>query len=734
MSTEIDTGEARRLNFDVRGMHCAACARTVEKTLAAQPGVGSVGVNFATERAAVECGPEVLPGALTAAVKEAGYELIERPSGGTQTGHGAHDHGIALGEEDDRTSLARRRFTLAALFTLPLVALGMLGSMDNWTRYAQWILATPVQFWAGGPFLLSAIRSARRLSSNMDTLIALGTIAAYGYSTYALVRGGELYFETGAVIITFLLLGKYFEHRSKSRASRAISALLELGAKDAIVVRPDGDVEVPIEAVSEGDVLRVKPGAKIPTDGVLVLGETSVDESMLTGEGVPVDKSPGDEVFGATVNTTGSVLVKATRVGADTALAQIAQLVEEAQTRKAPIERLADRISSVFVPAVILIALSTFTGWLVTGHSTESAVVAAVAVLIIACPCAMGLATPGAVMVGTGRGAQLGILIKGGDVLERSGAIDVVVLDKTGTITKGEPALTDVVAESHDGVGGESGLLRLAAAVESLSEHPIAQAVVTGARGRGLEVPPAREFRSSTGAGVAAAVEGRTIAVGRRSFVEGAASAEIAGAVEKLEADGKTVVWAADGNRIIGLVAVADTVKESASEAVRRLHALGLRTVLITGDNPTAAGAIARRVGIGDVLAEVDPGDKAERVRELQESGAKVAMVGDGINDAPALAQADLGIAIGTGADVAIEAADLTLVGGDPVLAAGAIELSRRTLRIIKQNLFWAFAYNVAAIPLAVLGVLNPMIAAAAMAFSSVSVVANALRLRRFDI
>ncbi|MGH2729501.1 MAG: copper-translocating P-type ATPase, partial [Actinomycetota bacterium] len=649
-------------------------------------------------------------------------------------GHGEHDHGISVQGEDERTATAWKLFVVAAVLSAPAMLLAMFGPMEDWVGWVQLALVTPVEFWAGRSFLISAWNQARHFSSNMDTLIALGTLAAYGYSVYSLFAGGDVYFETAGVIITFLLLGKYFEHRSKSRASMALRSLLELGAKDATVVRDSNEVGVPIEEVQVGDLLRVRPGEKIPTDGVIRGGETSVDESMLTGEPVPVDKRPGDEVFGATVNQSGSILVETTRVGAETALAQIARLVEEAQGRKAPIEHLADQVAGIFVPAVIVIAAATLAGWLATGHAAESSLLAAVAVLIIACPCAMGLATPAAVMVGSGRGAQLGILIKGGDVLERSGDLDVVVLDKTGTITKGEMELTDVVVDSVASIS-DTQLLALVGSIESLSEHPIGRALAAGARARGIGLRHVEGFESTTGMGVRGRVDGRDIAVGRRTaLADTTTSARLEAAAARLEAEGKTVVWAADDRRVLGVVAVADTLKPTARAAVDRLHSHGLETLLITGDNRVTAEAIAAQVGIEKVLAEVLPADKVAEIRRLQSGGKKVAMVGDGINDAPALAQADLGVAVGTGADVAIEAADLTLMSGDPLLAAGAIELARRTLAVIKENLFWAFAYNTAAIPLAALGLLDPMIAAAAMAFSSVSVVTNALRLKRFSV
>jgi cation-transporting ATPase V/Cu+-exporting ATPase len=721
-----ETGAAP-LVFDVKGMTCAACARRVEKTLASQPGVDEAGVNFALERASV-AGRDLDADELRAAIDRIGYELVRRDDEAvSHAGHDEHEHGIDVGKEDERTRLAFRRFLVAATLTVPVAALSMAGIMDEWARWLQFALVTPVEFWAGRPFLTSALKQARHRSTNMDTLIAVGTLAAFGYSVYSLFAGGDVYFETAGVIITFLLLGKYFEHRSKSRASSAIRKLLELGAKTAHVLRDGAEVETPIEDVVPGDLLRVRPGEKIPTDGRVIAGESAVDESMLTGEPVPVDKKPGDEVFGATINTSGALTIEATRVGSGTALAQIAKLVEDAQVRKAPVEHLADRVASIFVPVVMTIAVLVFAAWLATDHTFEGSLLAAIAVLIIACPCAMGLATPAAVMVGTGRGAQLGIVIKGGDVLERSGHLDTVVLDKTGTITKGAMTLTDVIAV--DGVD-ESELLRSAASVEVLSEHPIARAVVEGARDRGVDPATAEAFGSVTGVGVRGVVEGREVTVGRSPAAT--APQDLRQRAGELAGRGRTVMWVTLDRDVIGVLGVADDLKPTAAEAVRRLHDLGVETALLTGDNRATAEAIAERTGIDRVLAEVMPDEKVAEIRRLQAEGKRVAMVGDGINDAPALAQADLGVAIGTGSDVAIEAADLTLVGGDPVLASAAIDLSRRTLRTIKQNLFWAFAYNTAAIPLAAFGLLDPMISAAAMAFSSVSVVLNALRLRRF--
>ena len=714
--------------FSIGGMHCAACAVRNERTLLKLPGVRNASVNLGTRKARVEFDAgTVSEDALRQAVVNAGYEVLSEEA--------AANHRETARQE---VATARRRAFLAIALGAPVMALAMADISLPWSYLGRnvsvWLQATlssVVILGLGFEFHRGMAMQTRNLAANMDTLISLGTLAALFYSLWGLRTGhAHLYFETGAVIAALILLGRYFEARSRGQAGEAIEKLMELGAKSARLIEGDTERDIPIEQVKLGDVLLVRPGDKIPVDGMVTRGGSSVDEAMLTGESMPVGKAAGDTVFGATINLSGAFQMKATKIGEDTVLAQIVRMVSEAQGNKAPIQKLADRVSGIFVPIVLGIALATAIGWyLFTGDITQS-VVPAVAVLLIACPCSLGLATPTAIMVGTGVGAQRGILIKNGEALERAQNIDVVVLDKTGTITEGRPSVTQV-----QGIGGTPAdeVLRLAASLEKLSEHPLAQAVVRAASEKSLPSALVEDFANVAGKGVRGRIDNAALLVGNPRFMqeEGVALGGALAEIEAHQARAETVVVVARNGEPIGLLAIADTLKPDAKAAVAALRHDGIHTVMITGDNRATAEAIGRAVGIDQFFAEVLPQDKAAQVKRLQGEKRRVAFVGDGINDAPALAQADLGIAVGTGTDVAIEAANIVLVKGSPSKIIEALRLSRVTFRTIKQNLFWAFCYNIAAIPLAALGLLNPMIAAGAMALSSVSVVGNSLRIRR---
>jgi P-type Cu+ transporter len=758
MTSHSATGHLAEHQIDlaIEGMTCASCAARIEKRLNRIDGVAA-SVNFAAEKAkVVVAGGGPSPEDLIAQVEGAGYtaSVVERSSDRTATAVPSAA-GRANADEVDPTRSPRDRLLVSAALALPVVVVAMVPRFQF--EYWQWLsltLAAPVVIWGAAPFHRAAWANLRHGAATMDTLVSVGTLVAFAWSLYALFLGdagvpgtthgftlrpergmgdSQIYLEVAAGVTVFLLAGRYFEARAKRRSGAALRALLDLGAKDVAVLRDDGrEDRIPVDRLAVGDRFIVRPGEKVATDGVITDGTSAIDASLLTGESVPVEVGPGDDVTGATVNTGGRLVVRATRVGDDTALAQIARLVQDAQTGKAPVQRLADRVSAVFVPVVFVVAAATFGFWWTNSDDLASAFTAAVAVLVIACPCALGLATPTALLVGTGRGAQLGVLIKGPEILESTRRVDTVVLDKTGTVTTGQMTLLEVTTTGGTRIDE---VLRLIGSVEDASEHPVGRAIAAGARHRGVTLGEVESFANHQGLGVQGIVDGHAVIAGRPRFLADwslTVPDDLAAVQADAEAAGRTVVLAGwDGATRAALV-VADTVKDTSAGAVAGLRALGLRPVLLTGDNERAARAVAVQVGIDEVIFEVLPEDKVDVVRRLQDEGRVVAMVGDGVNDAAALVQADLGLAMGTGTDVAIEASDLTLVRGDLQAAVDAIRLSRRTLGTIKTNLFWAFAYNVAALPIAAAGLLNPMIAGAAMSLSSVFVVSNSLRLRRF--
>ena len=759
----------KKETISVGGMHCATCALTIEKAIKNAPGVVSSNVNFATEKATITYDAEKTSiGEIKKAIKNAGYEVEEeeeiKPAHAVhhaeQMGHvdhaehgehakdkhESHDHGKPLGEK--ALIKLKRDLIIGIIFTVPVFLLSfqwifginiLEGAALN---LALFILATPVQLYVARRFYIGAWNALKNRMANMDTLIVIGTFAAYFYSTVVTflpgVFGNAIYFDTAVLIITLIMLGKYLEAIAKGRASEAIKKLLKLQAKTARVVRNGKEIEIPVEDVRVGDLVIIKPGEKIPVDGVVVEGSSTVDESMISGESMPVEKTAGSKVIGATINQNGLLKFRAEKIGKDTMLSQIVKMVEEAQGSKAPIQRLADRVASIFVPAVISIAVLAFILWFfVLGMPFTFSLTVFIAVLIIACPCALGLATPTAIMMGTGKGAENGILVKGGEALETAHKLDVVVFDKTGTLTRGKPQVTNLVPFS----GSENDLLLKAAIVEKGSEHPLGDAVVKEAEKRKMKIPDAKNFMAVSGKGIKATYNGNEILLGSRKLMaeNQISTAEFEKQVAGLETQGKTTVFVAEKGKVLGLVAIADTLKENSKKAVEALHAMRLKVIMITGDNERTAAAIAKQVGIDNVLASVLPGDKAGKIKELQKKGLKVAMVGDGINDAPALAQADIGIAIGSGTDIAMETGNIVLIKDDLRDVVAAIDLSRYTIKKIKQNLFWAFFYNSAGIPIAA-GILfpftgfllSPVIAAGAMAFSSVSVVGNSLLMKRY--
>jgi len=717
------------LILEISGMTCASCVRRVERALSRVEGVETASVNFAAETARVTLATDVPVERLIAAVEKAGYEARKAQP--------------AEDREATRASHARRTLTtliLGAIIGVPTIILAMgmdiaditINDDHQLTGWLLLLLATPIQFGLGWRFYKGSYTSLRHLNPNMDVLVALGTTVAYLYSAWVVVAdtGENMFFDVSVAVLLFITMGKYFEERSKGEASSAIRQLLGMAAKSASVVRDGQEIELPIDAVRAGDIVIVRPGQRVPVDGIVREGHTTIDESMLTGESIPVERKPGDHVISGTINQNGLMRVEATGVGENTALARMARMVEEAQGSKAPIQRLVDRVAAVFVPVVIVIALAVFVGWGLLAGEWVDGMIAAVAVLVVACPCALGLATPTAIMVGTGMGAERGILIKNADVLERIRGLDVVLLDKTGTLTEGRPQVTEVVPTA--GIA-EAELLRIAAAAESGSEHPLSRAVVDAAQERSLDLPAIDKFEAHTARGVSARVEGRTVLAGNRRLLEEhgvTPGEEVLARLHDLEAAGRTAILVAIDGEVAGILGIFDEVKQNAPRAVDALRRLGLRVIMMTGDNERAAAAVARRVGIDEFHANARPEDKLELVRTLQAEGRSVAMVGDGINDAPALAQADIGVAMSTGSDVAIEAGDITLLHGDVSKLTEAVMLGQSTLATIRQNLVWAFGYNVLAIPVAAAGLLNPIIAGAAMAFSSVSVMANSLRLR----